>query len=445
MQHSVTLPISNVYARGAYSASFAVGSQLQKVNLVLDSGSSTLVVDSDKYDHAHDANCSPTQLVQEIFYGMGAWFGPIVETSIQLDTHADKISADNISIAIAVKELSSTFGKADGMLGLAYADLNYAHNIASLLNLQSSNANSLNAVSWAASQTQQDLASLKKQIIPLPKESITPFFSEIEQQGLTANQFAFIVHRSSIFHPQKDVNFDLLANHPLNTGMFILGKPKRHTYLHKNDFQHAKVLHDKYYNVNVLSVQVGDAQPIAAEQLAEVDIPNYVSNGIVDTGSTYIVLPLSLFQNVMHQLGHYRPHFAQILAPFMQYTGKEQGVALNSVDLSEWPDITFTLEGISHKHVSVSLTPETYWQVQSPSANQISFKLTTLPNWPNQSILGLPLLNNHFTVFDRQENTDGAVLFASKTFCPHKLTLSEHQDPAKLAQLFDIHLTPKPS
>ena len=38
--------------------------------------------------------------------------------------------------------------------------------------------------------------------------------------------------------------------------------------------------------------------------------------------------------------------------------------------------------------------------------------LRQLPDWPRQSVLGLPLLCDHFVVFDRQVNELGVVRLA---------------------------------
>jgi hypothetical protein len=37
-----------------------------------------------------------------------------------------------------------------------------------------------------------------------------------------------------------------------------------------------------------------------------------------------------------------------------------------------------------------------------------------IPQWPNQSIIGLPLLNNYYVVFDRSAEGTGVVKFAKQ-------------------------------
>lgn len=80
------------------------------------------------------------------------------------------------------------------------------------------------------------------------------------------------------------------------------------------------------------------------------------------------------------------------------------------VKLDEWPDLHFVFEGFDGENVTLTMTPDTYWQTHAP----ISFQFITLFKWPNQSVLGLPLMNNYFTIFDRQDRANGSVKFADK-------------------------------
>jgi len=52
-------------------------------------------------------------------------------------------------------------------------------------------------------------------------------------------------------------------------------------------------------------------------------------------------------------------------------------------------------------------------------------------------VLGLPLLNNYYTIFDRAERNTGAVLFAQKQFEPHRLSEEVHRAPHELWRLFE--------
>jgi len=59
-------------------------------------------------------------------------------------------------------------------------------------------------------------------------------------------------------------------------------------------------------------------------------------------------------------------------------------------------------------------TPDTYWQTNSPKPG---FATAVLfgdnGQGKGQSILGLPLMNNYYTVFDRSADSKGVIRFAS--------------------------------
>jgi hypothetical protein len=57
--------------------------------------------------------------------------------------------------------------------------------------------------------------------------------------------------------------------------------------------------------------------------------------------------------------------------------------------------------------VVLTLPPEAYWQIHAPEYNRASFKIFPLKHWPNQSILGLPLISQYYTIFDRSKGSVG--------------------------------------
>ena len=77
-----------------------------------------------------------------------------------------------------------------------------------------------------------------------------------------------------------------------------------------------------------------------------------------------------------------------------------------------WPNITFTLQG-PNGDVSLTVTPSSYWQVDFPAPGQAFAVIGGQQSGgPNQSILGLPLMNGYYTVFDRSTDANGVIQFA---------------------------------
>ncbi|MCW8832881.1 MAG: pepsin-like aspartyl protease, partial [Colwellia sp.] len=212
---------------------------------------------------------------------------------------------------------------------------------------------------------------------------------------------------------------DTLKQDPLNQGWLILGGGEEQTDLYQGEFSHIKVEHDVYYNVELVSVQVGDKAPITAAPLQQDKVKSYLTNAIIDTGAGGIVLTADIYQQMIKDLTAINPEFETLLSPFKDIAYQEVGIDSSELNLAQWPDIIFTfvsdiIDG-KKKTVQLTCTPQTYWQVNTPSFGKACFRfLSQLPQWPNQSIIGLPLLNNYYVIFDRSVDTTGVIKFAKQ-------------------------------
>ncbi len=413
MPKSVIIPITNVFAKGGFTAQIKVGSEGATANLILDSGSSALVVQGEDYQPCDDGSLQATCFAQNRTYGKGGWFGPVVKTEVAMGDGPFSVVADNIHIAVTRKEQQSSFADADGIMGLAYYELNKAYDLTEYLTEY--NVDPAHTYPWFLAEEEQDdtIRENKSFIKQYPKSYLTPYFTQLEQQGVVGNQFAFVVHRSSIYQTSSVKSQKQLSFHPLNRGFFVLGKPKLHQHLYQGKFKKVKVLDDKYYNVHVHRMRVGNSESINAPELDESDL-NHRTNGIVDSGASYIVLPQVLYDHLINELTHINPDFKTVLEPYGTFTGVEVGVDLSLIDMDAWPSIYFELEGLEGETVELELRPHDYWQIHAPAPNQASFQITTLQGWPNQCIFGLPLMASYFTIFDREQQASGVILFADK-------------------------------
>ncbi len=73
-----------------------------------------------------------------------------------------------------------------------------------------------------------------------------------------------------------------------------------------------------------------------------------------------------------------------------------------------------TLVGTDGSPVTLEMKPETYWQTNATQAKATAFKIE--PSQHPQSILGLPLMNNYYVIFDRGtgDQSLGDIKFASQ-------------------------------
>lgn len=466
MTNILKLPISNVYGKGDYCVTMHLGSEKSSVNLLIDTGSSTLVVKAENYQPEFDKNLTASSIVQGVNYGIGGWNGPVIYSSLNVHEHCPhsehphRIAAEpslnltNASVALVLStKQQQTFGDADGILGLAYHHLNKGFNLSDYFTKQKI-APELSYPWPFAPEMSEDLKTFKKLLWQYPEHDISPYFTELEAHQLVANKFAFYSKRSAI-HINKS-NTDktaatTLAQDPLNHGFLILGGGEEQTDLYQGEFKQIKISHDIYYNAELISVQVGDNPAISAPPLQAKHLKSYCTNAIIDTGAGGVVLTAALYQQVISELINHNASFAALLEPFKELSAQEIGIDANLVELSQWPEITFNFvskdnatssnndnvdtynteghnakglnaEGLnvdSHDNeqetVALVCSPETYWQVNTPNYGKACFRfLSQLPQWPNQSIIGLPLLNNYYVVFDRSVDKTGVIKFAQQ-------------------------------
>ena len=434
MSSSCVVPITNVYAKGDFTASVAAGSHGQQLNLVLDSGSSTLVVKAQSFDAASDQMLKGTTSAQSVAYGIGSWAGPVITTQVQMGHSDSQVTLPDVHLALAEEVASGSFAESDGFLGLAYHELNHAYDLSQLV--QQHGRSSGLTWPWTLDEWQHDsVQSIASTLHKYPAHTVIPYFSQLERQGVVGNQFGFVIHRSSIYQTGKS-GAVALRKHPLNTGLFILGNPLSQSCHYRGETRRVRVVHDKYYNVHLKSMRVGEQQPVAAPELAQDDVRSFVSNAIIDSGASKIMLPQTLFNALFEGIASLDPSLASALETFRTFNGVEKGISMESVRLSEWPDIHFDLEGFDGKCETLTMTPQTYWQTHAPEPGQISFQFVYVPHWPDQAVLGLPLMNNYFTVFDREDHANGAVHFLDKSFEPHRLDDSLHAQDERLRTLF---------
>jgi Eukaryotic aspartyl protease len=133
-----------------------------------------------------------------------------------------------------------------------------------------------------------------------------------------------------------------------------------------------------------------------------------LTNSIVDSGTNSLTMDDELFKIIADRLGTAND---KELTQFM----RAGYVPMNSLNLSKWPSITFVVQG-NAGDVKLVVTPENYWQTNAPEKGYASAAIFSDNGQLNgQSILGLPLMNGYFTIFDRSVDKGlGVIKFASR-------------------------------
>jgi hypothetical protein len=369
----VRIPISNALLGNDYTGKLYVGSQRKEVNLLLDTGSSTLAIDQKSYDPKKDAKARVTDLVQEVAYGDGShWIGSVVQTDMTVSRGSAAIDLPGVSVAVAYHESLQMFGKSQGILGLAYQSLDDAINVSK--------------PTVPPKYSPNDIRAGKKTFVE-------PYFMQLEKAGLVANKFAFSTHRSTVRGVAKNP-----ATDPLNNGFLIIGGGEEATDLYTGRFKTAVVLSEDYYSVNLKQVIVGNAAPIALSP--PIHQSQAATNAIVDSGTNGIELAPHVFDAVLKKLSS-----KQVKSI------RSTQVPTSSVKLSEWPVLTFVLQSTGGD-ISLDVGPENYWQMDAWETGTAVCSLWRGDD-EQSSILGLPLMNAYFTIFDCSVNHGlGVVKFA---------------------------------
>jgi hypothetical protein len=371
------IPITNIYMGGDYTGRILVGPHQKPMNVLLDTGSSALALDGHKYTPELTAGDESTSLAQTDAYGDGStWTGAVFKSQVVIGDGASAMTLRDANLAVAYHRSSNMFGLSDGILGLAYAPLDDA------FQMPRNTWNHKYSAVQVRAGTRTDLV---------------PYLTQLQQERVTSDKISFFTRRSFV-HAGSNVEAD-----PLNQGWMIVGGGEEATDLYTGSFQTVKVLSDDWYSTNLKSVQVGNSAPIGARLQGPKGMP---SNSIIDSGTNSLNLGQQLLDALVSK-------FSADQQSLLKQSIAGQLVSVDNLNSTSWPTITFVLEGDSGD-VSVNVPPENYWQVNTEQVGAAMAAIT--PGQDGLAILGLPLMNGYFTIFDGEaDGGRGVVRFATRT------------------------------
>lgn len=370
----VKVPINNVLMGGGYTAAIAVGAT--QVDVLLDTGSSTLVVDGQRFDPTTSPGTRTTSLAQTVTYGAGfSWVGAVVQTSVGIEPG---VTLPATNVAVTYGESPAVFGQAAGILGLAYAPLDAAYQTP--------------ADTWA---NRYDAA----QVVTYPPIDLEPYFSQLEEAGVVHNKFALAVRRSMVRQAEADPHADAL-----NHGVLVLGGGAEDTDLYTGAFTSIAVVDDVWYDTHLIGVRVGDGAVIAAAAA-----PPGRSNSMIDSGTNCLLLAQPLYDAI---LAAFPPAQAQLLEA---HALGGDGVDQTTLDLATWPTLHVVLQGADGAPATVAIAPGDYWQFDAAGKGLALCVLCGDHGaLAGRSFLGLPMFTSHYVVFDRTADGGlGVIAFAA--------------------------------
>jgi len=377
MANMARIPITNIYMGGDYTGRILVGADQTPMNVILDTGSSALALDGTKYAPNIAGGDKTTQLAQTDAYGDGStWTGAVIETTVAVGAGANTVTLSGANAAIAYTASANMFGQTDGILGLAYAPLDDAF--------------TMPEDTWSQKYTDVEVRTGKQ-------GDIQPYLTQLAAENVTSDIISFVTNRSFVHVGGGD------ANDPLNQGVMVVGGGVECTDLYTGTFQNVKVLSDAWYCTNLKSITVGTTSPIIARINGPKGMP---SNSIVDSGTNSLSLGSQLLKALLSKFS------ASQKALLSKAVMDGQLVDASTLNLADWPTLTFVLQGDT-ADVSLEVAPSDYWQVNTQNVGAAAAAITK--GEPGLAILGLPLMNPYFTVFDGEaDGGKGVIRFATK-------------------------------
>jgi hypothetical protein len=370
------VPITNIYSDGQYTAQILVGPGRRPMNVLLDTGSGPLALDAAKYAPDPAGGDKTTRLAQTRTYGDGSsWTGAVIQTAISLGDGGGAVNLDGANAAIAYEKSANMFGATDGILGLAYAALD-------------------DAVTMPNDTWEQKYPDAQVQNGRPAK--LAPYLTQLAGARLVANKISFLTRRSLVHVGGGG------AEDPLNQGWMVIGGGEECVDFYTGQFTGVKVLADDWYNTNLKSVVVGAAAPVLIPAKGHAPSP---TNSAIDSGNTSLSFAPDMLQALMAK-------FSAAQQALLTKSLAGAAVSVADLDFAVWPDIVFILEGDAGADVSLTVKAADYWQVNSPQAGQATAAISQ--GIPDMTILGLPLMNGYFTIFDRgADGGGGAIRFAA--------------------------------
>src|SRR5215467_12264373 len=96
------IPITNVYADGAYTGCILVGPELKPMQVLLDSGSAVLALDGRKYALNKAGGDRTTKFAQYMSYADNShWSGGVIKTTVAVGRAQKRILAEGVNVALA--------------------------------------------------------------------------------------------------------------------------------------------------------------------------------------------------------------------------------------------------------------------------------------------------------------------------------------------------------
>lgn len=412
MPAAIEIPTTLAHARGAYTATAHFGEHGDPAQLILDTGSSTLVVRPHAYDPGRDGCLQATPWLQEVRYGGGAWAGPVLRSRLAFGHGHHRRAIDDAQFAYCETD-DGLFQGADGLWGLAYRELDPARDASALLE----GAGHAPPLTWPwpyGDGHAMDLDRFDTFLHTLPRTLLIPGFTALEEEAVVRNRFALAVGRAVVHVMHERATPAGLEADPLNRGTLVLGGGCEQQHLYRGAFHDVRVVHDDYYEANLLAVRVGVDGAIRVSPASPGTDGDERGNALLDTGCSQLMFDARTFAALTAALARIDPAFPEQIERSRTQLAHGHGLPSHELNLHRWPDLHLVLEAPGGKETTLRLPPSHYWASNAPWAGESLCLLAPPPaHFTEHSLLGLPVFAGRYAVFDRSSGQGlGTVRFA---------------------------------
>lgn len=412
MPAAIEVPTTLAHARGAYTATALIGEHGDPAQLILDTGSSTLVVRPHAYDPTRDGCRQATPWLQEVRYGGGAWAGPVLRSRLAFGHGHHRRAIDDAPFAYCETD-DRLFQGADGLWGLAYRELDPARDASALLEA----AGHAPALTWPWPYDEGhalDLDGFDTFLHTLPRTLLTPGFSALEEEAVVRNRFALAVGRAVVHMIDERASVSRLEADPLNRGTLVLGGGCEQQHLYRGGFRDVRVVHDGYYEVNLRALRIGSGDPVGVAAASRDDDGSERGNALLDTGCSQLMFDAGTFAALVAALAGIDPDFPGQIERSRVQLARGHGLPTHALDLHRWPDLHLVLEAPGGTETTLRLSPSQYWAHNAPwPGESLCLLAPPPPHFTTRSLLGLPVFAGRYAIFDRSAGQGlGTVRFA---------------------------------
>ena len=341
-------------ALDGYYITSNIGTPPQRINLLVDTGSSNLAVTvvhqknlkSPYFAYNDSHTFCPTNTSVQLLYVQGYWTGFLGLDIFNLCLEEDCAVICNISCMSSMKDIFYDNSKFHGIIGLAYSS------------------------------------------IALPDSSVRPpldvFFDEKNMTNI------FALYLCGPFYSSKD--------HSSSCGKLHVGHYCQN--LISGDIMYTPIIHEWFYEITLVDIKVDkQSVPITCDEFNK-------NKSIIDSGTTNLNLPLNLYKWVVEKM---KDHVANFIPRNFWLNETVLCIKNNSFNTALFPLLTLSLYHSHNKFFNLYVSPELYLlPVLNTSCAMLAIGISNYG-----VMIGASILRGFYVIFDREEKRIG---FANPRF-----------------------------